>query len=85
MCTNQKCQLCERYDQNDTINKLEMAAGCEKVPNKEGWKDLEKLREDEGHVRDQASYFYRHIEFVSRRKNLEVKGRRISAYNKKSF
>lgn len=55
------------------------------MPNKEGWKDLEKLREDEGHVRDQDSYFYRHIEFVSRRKNLEVKGRRISAYNKKNF
>lgn len=55
------------------------------MPNKEGWKELEKWKENERHMRDQASCFYRDIESVSRRKNLEVTGRRISAHQQKEL
>lgn len=52
------------------------------MPNKKGWKDLEKfnLEKMEGHMREQASFFHMNIEPVSRRKNFAVSGR-ISAHH----
>lgn len=57
--------------------------GCAKAPSEDGWKDLEKLRENKGHMRDQTTSFYGGNESVSRRKNLGITGRRISVPQQK--
>lgn len=63
------CEMSVKNSRQDVIQ-------CQLRKDGKTWRSWDKI---EGHVRDQAPYFYRDIEFVSRRKNMKVT-RIFSAY-----